>query len=102
MSTDNAMQAAVEHARSDLADRLGVEPADIEVIEAKQVTWRDGSLGCPEPGHMYTQALVEGTLIRLRADGQVHEYHGGSGRTPFLCPPDRAQAPLKAHNESAR
>jgi hypothetical protein len=28
-----------------------------EVVSAKAVTWSDGSLGCPEPGKLYTQAF---------------------------------------------
>ena len=69
----------------DLAERLGVEPADVEVVAVQEVTWRDGSRGCAKKGVLYTQALVEGSRITLRVDGTTYEYHsGGSGR-PFLC-----------------
>jgi hypothetical protein len=47
--------------------------------------WRDGSLGCPQPDMMYTQALVDGYLIQLSAGSRLYNYHGANGRDPFLC-----------------
>jgi hypothetical protein len=41
---------------ADLADRLGVEESIITVASVEEVTWSDGSLGCPEPGMMHTIA----------------------------------------------
>jgi hypothetical protein len=75
----------VSEAKDDLAQRLGIDPDQIELIEFRAVVWPDGSLGCPQHGVAYTQVQVEGALIRLRAEGRVYEYHSGGGRTPFLC-----------------
>ena len=61
----------------DLAGRLGIAAADVTVVDARAVTWGDSSLGCPEPGMMYTQQLVDGTLVVLEAGGRRYEYHGG-------------------------
>lgn len=72
-------------AAADLAARLGVGIDQVSVVSMEEVTWRDGSLGCPEPGMMYTQALVPGSRILLKANGQTYEYHAGGGREPFLC-----------------
>jgi len=69
----------------DLAKRLGVEPGEITVLRSVEVTWPDGSLGCPKEDMMYTQALVEGVLIVLRAGSREYEYHSGKGRPPFYC-----------------
>ena len=69
----------------DLAARLDVPVGDIEVVREKAVTWRDGSLGCPKEGMMYTQALVEGTSIVLRVGDVEYHYHSGRGRDPFYC-----------------
>lgn len=69
----------------DLAGRLAILPGGIEIISNKNVTWRDGSLGCPKEGMMYTQALVDGTLIVLRVGDTDYEYHSGKGRPPFYC-----------------
>jgi hypothetical protein len=67
----------------DLAQRLGVDPADVTVVDARAVTWGDGSLGCPQPGMQYVQRLVDGTLVILKAGGRTYEYHGGDPL--FLC-----------------
>ena len=70
---------------ADLAIRLGVDAATIEVVAEEAVTWRDGSLGCAKPGFAYTQALVDGSRITLRADGTDYEYHSGGSEPPFWC-----------------
>jgi hypothetical protein len=69
----------------DLAERLGVALGEIEIVTTEEVTWRDGSLGCPQPGMRYTQALVNGYRVVLRCRGKDYHYHGGRGRNPFLC-----------------
>lgn len=72
-------------AAEDLATRLEVDAASIEVVSQEEVTWRDGSLGCAKKGLMYTQALVDGSRIILRADGTDYEYHSGGSKPPFWC-----------------
>jgi hypothetical protein len=76
-------QAAI--AISDLAERLGADVQAIKVLSIDEVTWRDSSLGCPEPGMMYTQALVEGARIVLEYDGVSYDYHSGPRTDPFFC-----------------
>jgi len=78
---DPAAQPAV----TDLAARLGVDESEIAVVSVEEVTWSDGSIGCPEPGMMYTQALVNGSLVILEVDGTRYEYHSGGGRDLFYC-----------------
>lgn len=72
--------AAIEQ----LVDR-GVDRDDIEVVTAEFVTWSDGSLGCPEPDMMYTQALVEGYRIVLDVAGDEVAFHGAQGDAPARC-----------------
>lgn len=69
----------------DLAATLVVDPAEVEVVSVEEVTWRDGSRGCAEPGMSYTQALVDGSRITLRAGGKTYEYHAGGSRPPERC-----------------
>ena len=69
----------------DLSGRLGIPSGEVQAVSEKRVTWRDGSLGCPKEGMMYTQALIEGTLIVLRVEGRDYQYHSGQGRAPFYC-----------------
>jgi hypothetical protein len=80
-----SIQQAVDQAKADLAKRLNVDAAQIEVLDASTATWPDKGLGCPKPGMAYAQVTVEGLLIRLRANGQAYEYHSGGGGAPFLC-----------------
>jgi hypothetical protein len=75
------VQAAVE----DLAAALDMDPTEVEVVAVEEVTWRDGSRGCAQPGTMYTQALIEGSRITLRVAGTDYEYHSGGSRPPSLC-----------------
>jgi hypothetical protein len=79
------MKSQVKKAINDLAGRLDVPLNGIEAVRVESVTWRDGSLGCPKKGMSYTQALVPGMLIVLRADDAEYEYHSGRGRDPFYC-----------------
>lgn len=75
----------VSRARDDLAGRLGVAAELVEVVTAEEVTWPDGSLGCPREGMFYTQATVSGSRIVLQVDGVRYAYHSAAGRAPFLC-----------------
>jgi len=84
-SPPSAAPADAVRAVDDLAATLGVPAAEVEVVSTEEVTWRDGSRGCAEPGEMYTQALVDGLRITLRAGGRTYEYHSGGSRPPALC-----------------
>jgi hypothetical protein len=70
---------------ADASDRSDVDVAEIDIVLAEQVTWPDGSLGCPEPGQMYTQALVDGYQVVVNAGGEELDYHVGSGGSFSLC-----------------
>ena len=75
----------VQAAVADLAEREGVDPGDVEVVDVREVTWSDGSLGCPQPGMAYTQALVNGQLVVLAIGDEQFEYHSGPNRPLFYC-----------------
>jgi hypothetical protein len=83
----------VQAARADAARRTGIDAASLELAAAEPVTWLDGSLGCPEPEVMYTQAMVPGYRIRIVAGSKVMNYHANALGTMLLCPPERAVAP---------
>lgn len=72
--------------RADLADR-GVAGDDLVVISSRSVTWNDGSLGCPEPGMAYTQALVPGMHVVVAVGETQYDYRFGAGTVPRLCVP---------------
>lgn len=79
---------------SDAASRTGMEKTALVVESAEPVTWPDGSLGCPEPGMMYTMALVPGYRIRVRAGEQVLDYHASDRGYFVLCPEGRSVEPV--------
>lgn len=70
--------ALVDKAKQDLVTRAGVSANDITVQWVAEVEWRDGSLGCPQPGMGYITMIIPGYLIKLEAKGQVYEYHASS------------------------
>ena len=75
----------VVRAVDDLAASLGVDASEVEVVSVEEVTWRDGSRGCAQPGMAYTQALIDGSRITLRAVGRTYEYHSGGSQPPARC-----------------
>ena len=77
--------SVVDQAKADLTQRLGVDAAEISVVSSEEVTWPDGSLGCPEPGMFYTQMLVNGNRTVLEVAGKQYAYHSSAHRAPFLC-----------------
>ncbi|WP_147915403.1 hypothetical protein [Ruania zhangjianzhongii] len=85
--TDDAadLPENVQEAVEDLADRLGVALADIDAGSLEEVTWPDGSLGCPEPGMSYPQVLTDGYRVILTADGDEYAYHAGEGGELAYC-----------------
>jgi hypothetical protein len=60
----------------DAAGRLGVDPSAVTIVSGLAQTFSDGSLGCPEPGMMYTQALVDGYQVVVEAGGTRLDYRG--------------------------
>jgi hypothetical protein len=83
--TGSEVDQMVEVAVADLADRLSVNTHAITVVTVESVTWRDGSMGCPEPGMSYTQALVNGIRVELTVDGISHWYHQGGSNPIKYC-----------------
>ena len=65
--------------------RTGADREAINVLRDEAVVWRDGSLGCPKPGMMYTQALVEGYWVVLEHDGKTYDYRAGNRGYFVLC-----------------
>ena len=94
-ATDAETLVAVEAAvRQDVVRAWGVVEAAALSILAEDVTWSDGSLGCPRPGMMYTQALVPGWRLVVRDGGRELTYHASRRGQWLLCPLGRAAQPL--------
>ena len=93
-ATGTGLADAVRAARADAARRTGVSAEALELISAETVTWSDGSLGCPQPDMLYTQALVPGYRVRLRGPAGEMDYHASARGALVLCPAARALNPL--------
>jgi hypothetical protein len=88
-----APAGVIEAARADAAKRSGLPPAQLQLLAAESVTWPDGSLGCPQKGMLYTQALVPGYRVKLRVGKEVWDYHAGERGAVMLCPPGQSHEP---------
>jgi hypothetical protein len=66
-------------------EETGVDRSEIEVVLAEAVTWSDGSIGCPEDGMMYTQALVPGYRVILDVAGEELAFHAPESGEFFPC-----------------
>src|SRR5213082_2217990 len=74
-----------------------VDREQLVIARAESVVWKDGSLGCPEPGMMYTQALVNGYWVVIDAAGQRYDFRVASGGSFRLCPPDQGHPQASAN-----
>ena len=72
----------------DAGERSGLPREALHVIVSRRVTWNDGSLGCPEPGKMYTQALVPGWHVILVAGELTLDYRLADSGAFLLCKPE--------------
>ncbi len=76
---------------SNLIDRLkkwrpDLDESKLEWIGSQQITWNDGSLGCPMPGMNYTQALVPGYKIQFQYGEEIIEVHTDHAMRSFAIP----------------
>lgn len=88
MPRDRTVPAPLlEKVLEDAQQRTGVSRSQLEIISTEKVTWNDGALGCPQPGRMYTHALVPGYRITIRASDQTLNYHAAETGQFVLCTP---------------
>ena len=87
-------QAILDPILKEAAALAKVDREQLVIVRAESVVWNDGSLGCPEPGMMYTQALVNGYWIVIEAAGKQYDFRVGRGGSFRLCPAGRGHPPL--------
>ena len=92
--TGEVPQDLLDAVFDDLVERIGADREAIVVERSGAVIWRDGSLGCPQPDMMYTQALVPGYQIVLRVGEATYDYHASDRGYFVLCDQGLAQEPL--------
>ncbi len=81
---------ALHKARLDLAERLGIDPAQIRLVSTSASGW-DGCLGVVDPAASCLQMFLVGTIATFDVGGPashvMYRYHVGDGRfvaTDFL------------------
>ncbi len=87
------MQTFIETVIDDLVQQKGVQREAVSVVSIEEIVWNDGSLGCPQPGYAYTQALVDGFYIVLQANGTEYYYHTNGTRYFVLCEDHKGEPP---------
>ena len=90
--TGEVPEAVLQAIQQQLAiDVPGVDLAAATVVTAEAVEWSDGSLGCPEPGMMYTQAITPGYQVVISVGGVEYDYRATDAGQVRLC---QAPGPL--------
>jgi len=72
--TDQVPASVLKEILDDAAAASRVAVEDLVVVRAESVGWSDGSLGCPQPGFVYTQAVVAGYWVEIDAGGDLLDY----------------------------
>jgi hypothetical protein len=96
LTPGSSAEQRVAQARAHLAQKLGLDPAQISVFSVAEVVWPDSSLGCPQPEVAYLPVLTPGFQILLEAGGTVYTFHTDEGGQVVLCsarPPDEIFIP---------
>jgi 4-hydroxy-L-threonine phosphate dehydrogenase PdxA len=87
---DSAEAEAAGAAMLDLADRTGVNIAEVQVVSIQQTEWMDACLELGQPNEACAQVTVPGYRIVLEVEGQQYVYHtdmlGDSLRQSGLTP----------------
>ena len=92
---DEVPQGILDPILKEAAALAKVSHEQLVIVRAQSVIWSDGSLGCPEPGMMYTQALVNGYWVIIEAGGKKYDFRVGSGGSFRLCPPGQGHPPTQ-------
>jgi hypothetical protein len=89
-------QAILDPILKEAAALAKLDREQLVIVRVESAVWNDGSLGCPEPGMMYSQAQVNGYWIVIEAAGQKYDFRVGRGGSFRLCPPGRGHPPSQA------
>ena len=85
LSSGEVPQALFDAVLADALARSGATQSAVTVQMAQQVEWSDGSMGCPAPDMMYTQAIVSGYQVIFEIGGQTYDYHLSDSGIMILC-----------------
>jgi hypothetical protein len=85
VTTPPEASSAIDAALSDAASHLGVNREQLAVVQVQPRQWPDSSLGCPQPGQLYSQVVTPGYLVVISTAGKQLEYHTDERARVMLC-----------------
>lgn len=77
-----------ERAKLTLSRHLKISAKDVTIENIEQIDWNDMSLGCPQPGRMYGQAIVPGYRVIARHQNQDYNVHLSRHQALICTTPD--------------
>jgi hypothetical protein len=83
--TGETPASLLEDILADVVERTSATQEAVVIIRDQEVVWSDGSLGCPQPGVFYTQALVPGYWVVLQVGGEEYDYRASEQGFFVLC-----------------
>lgn len=73
-------ESPAELALAVVAEKLSVDPDELELIRIEPKQWSDSSIGCPRPGMNYLQVVTPGHFALVRdAQGVTYRVHMAKG-----------------------
>ena len=84
--TGEVPQEILDAILADLEGLTAVDRSGFNVVQAEAMRFGSGALGCPEPGQMYTQAIVDGYRVVVEYDGTQYDYRAKEDGYFRLCP----------------
>jgi hypothetical protein len=76
---------AIDAALSDAASHLAIARDQLAIVQIQAQQWPDSSLGCPQPGQLYSQIVTPGYLVVISGSGKELEYHTDARSHVMLC-----------------
>jgi hypothetical protein len=80
---------------ADVVAKSGAPESDVELVRAEHVTWRDASLGCPQPNMGYAQVLSPGWWVILRVGREDFDYRASESGHFTRCTGSTKQPPIR-------
>lgn len=79
------LEKMIQNATQDIVQKFSAAPEQVIVVEAREVTWSNSGLGCPQPDMAYAEVLTPGYLVKLSYNDIEFEYHAGPDGALFRC-----------------
>jgi hypothetical protein len=94
-----AEKAAVEVAERAVLSKGTQAKGDVDLQSIEPHQWSDSSLGCPQRGMSYLQAITDGFVVKLLHAGKLHEVRV-AGENAVICPMTVSGAPRQSPGAS--